>query len=33
MADDQIFVIELNIMGDSTTLLGSQEIVIVVPGV
>ena len=32
MADDQIFVIQLNIMGDGTTLLGTQELVIVVPG-
>ena len=32
MADDQIFTIDLNIMGDGTTLLGTQELVIVVPG-
>ena len=32
MADDQIFVIQLNIMGDGTTLLGTQDLVIVVPG-
>ena len=28
----QIFVIQLNIMGDGTTLLGTQDLVIVVPG-
>jgi len=33
MSDDQIFTMDLNIMGDGATLLGTQELVIVVPGV
>ncbi|MEC9389439.1 MAG: hypothetical protein VX944_05135 [Myxococcota bacterium] len=33
MADDQIFTMDLNIIGDGTTLLGTQELVIVVPGI
>jgi len=32
MADDQIFTMDLNIMGDGTTLLGTQPLIIVVPG-
>jgi hypothetical protein len=33
MSDDQIFTMDLNIMGDGTTLLGTQPLIIVVPGV
>lgn len=33
MSDVQNFTMDLNIMGDGTTLLGTQPLIIVVPGV